>query len=91
MDDALLRERARSAIREGKLPAGAPHRTWGGPGSGVPCVVCELPVSRDGMGFQVQFVPGRDAPPVDVYHVHTGCYTAWEVERTRLAGASGLG
>jgi hypothetical protein len=52
MDDALLRERARSAIREGKLPAGAPHRTWGGPGSGVPCVVCELPVSRDGMGFR---------------------------------------
>ena len=91
MDEALLCERARTAIREGKLPTGAPYRTWGGPGIGVPCAVCEVPVSRDGMGFQVQFPLGPGAAPVNVYHVHTGCYAAWEVERTRSASASGFG
>ena len=85
MDDAVLCQHARIAIREGELPTRPPDRTWGGPGVGVPCAVCDLPVPRDGMEFEIQFAVGGSAPRFDVYHVYTGCYAAWELERKRPA------
>lgn len=85
MDETVLCQRARNAIREGKLPTRPPDRTWGGPGIGVPCAVCDLPVPRDGMEFEIQFVNDGSAPHFDVYHVHTRCYAAWELERKRSA------
>jgi hypothetical protein len=82
IDEAILCQRARNAIREGRLPTRTPDRTWGGPGIGAPCAVCDLPVPRDGMQFEIQFaIHGKR----DVYHVHTGCYAAWELERMRPA------
>jgi integrase len=38
-DEAILREKARDAVRSGKLPARRPDRTWGGPGVGAPCTI----------------------------------------------------
>ena len=35
-DEQILREKAREAVRSGKLPARRPDRTWGGPGLGLP-------------------------------------------------------
>jgi len=85
MDEAVLCQRARDAIREGRLPTRTPDRTWGGPGIGAPCAVCDLPVPRVVMQFEIQFAIHGNAPHFDVYDVHTGRYAAWELERTRPA------
>jgi hypothetical protein len=37
------------------------------------------------MEFEMQFAIGGSVPNFDVYHVHTRCYAAWEVERRRPA------
>jgi hypothetical protein len=37
------------------------------------------------MQFEIQFAIRENAPRFDVYHVHTGCYAAWELERKRPA------
>jgi hypothetical protein len=51
----VLREKARVVIRTGTLPDRAPDRTWGGPGVGAPCSICDLPVEADQMEFEIQF------------------------------------
>ena len=35
-DEQILREKARVAIKEGRMPAKLHQRTWGGPGTGGP-------------------------------------------------------
>src|SRR6266446_3344475 len=61
-DEARLREQARAAIENGKLPSHAPDRTWGGPGVGATCSVCEKPVTKDQLEFEVQFARDGDNP-----------------------------
>lgn len=82
-DEPILREKAREAIRNGKIPARRPDRTWGGPGVGVPCTICELPVTRDQMEFEIQFerAGAGHALGLDNFHVHVRCFAAWEFER----------
>jgi hypothetical protein len=82
-DEARLREQARTAIENGKLPSHAPDRTWGGPGVGAPCSVCEKPVAKDQLEFEVQFARNGDNPGLDKYHVHIRCFAAWEFERNK--------
>jgi len=53
-DEPLLREKARAAIRAGKLPSRRPDRTWGGPGIGEPCTICGEPIRRDQLEFEIQ-------------------------------------
>ncbi len=81
-DEAILRAQAREAVENGKLPARRPDRTWGGPGVGAPCSVCDHPVTEDEMEFEIQFA--RDANGIsglDKFHVHIRCFAAWEFER----------
>jgi len=83
-DEAILREKVRVVIQTGKLPSRPPDRTWGGPGVGATCTVCELPVTTQEMEFEIQFA--RDAKQgleagLDKYHVHIRCFAAWEFER----------
>jgi hypothetical protein len=85
MDEPLLREKARAALRAEKIPNRKPDRTWGGPGVGAPCAICDLPVKRDELEFEVQFDHDRDNQGLDKYHVHTRCFAAWELERRRDA------
>jgi len=80
-DEAILREKARIAVRNGKLPARRPDRTWGGPGVGAICSVCELPVKKDELEFEIQFARDGDNPGLDKFHVHIRCFAAWELER----------
>jgi len=80
-DEKMLREKARSAIKNGKVPSKRPDRTWGGPGVGAPCVVCDLPVTKDELEFEIQFSRDDDHPGLDKYHVR--CFAAWEFERTK--------
>ena len=81
MDEDTLRKKARDVIQNGKLPSRAPDRTWGGPGIGAPCVICDLPVRSTEMEFEVEFARVGDNPGLDKYHVHIRCFAAWEFER----------
>jgi hypothetical protein len=82
-DEARLREQARASIQNGKLPARAPDRTWGGPGVGAQCSVCDRPVTKQELEFEIQFERAGDMPGLDKYHVHIRCFAAWEFERSK--------
>ena len=81
MNEKDLREKARVALRNGKLPSRRPDRTWGGPGVGAQCPVCDLPVKRDELEFEIQFARDGDNPGLDKFHIHARCFAVWELER----------
>ena len=81
MNEKDLGEKARAALRNGKLPSRRPDRKWGGPGVGAQCAVCDLPVGRDALEFEIQFAHDGSAPGLDKYHIHARCFAAWELER----------
>jgi hypothetical protein len=82
-DELRLREQAKAAIQNGKIPARAPDRTWGGPGVGAPCSVCEKPITKQELELEIQFAGDGDLPGLDKYHVHIRCFAAWEFERNK--------
>jgi hypothetical protein len=82
-DEPRLREQAREVIKNGKLPSRAPDRTWGGPGVGAPCSVCEKHITKDQLEFEIQFAYDGGSPGLDKYHVHIRCFAAWEFERSK--------
>jgi hypothetical protein len=84
--EARLRERAQAHLQSGKLPNISPRRVWGGPGVGVECVVCDLPVSADQSEMQVEFLRNHGAEVLEVFHFHARCFAAWELERTKGDG-----
>jgi hypothetical protein len=86
-DEPLLREKARAAVQSGKLPGRRPDRTWGGPGVGAACAVCDLPVTRDELEFEIQFEHDGNNPGLDKFHVHIRCFAAWEFERNKVQSA----
>ena len=83
-DEVILREKAKEVIRTGKLPNRRPDRTWGGPGVGALCSVCQLPVTKDELEFEIQFAHDGDNPGLDKFHVHIRCFAAWELERGKV-------
>jgi hypothetical protein len=84
-DEGIARERARAAIQAGKIPLRRPDRTWGGPGVGAQCAVCDLPITRDQLELEIEFVR---LGGLDNLHVHIRCFAAWELERTKPSVAS---
>ena len=82
-DEVRLREQAKEVVKKGKLPARAPDRTWGGPGVGAVSAVCERPVTKDQLEFEIQFARDGDNPGLDKFHVHIRCFAAWEFERSK--------
>jgi hypothetical protein len=86
-DELILREKAREAIRSGKLPARGPERTWGGPDVGIVCTVCRLPMTKEQMAIEIQFSHDGGSPGLDKFDIHVRCFAAWEFERVKLGGA----
>jgi hypothetical protein len=82
-DEAILREKARTAIMAGKLPTRRAHRMWGGSGIGVSCAVCDLPVTKDEHEFEIEFAHDGDSTMANAFHFHLRCFAAWEFERTK--------
>jgi hypothetical protein len=78
-DEVALREMARKAMRAGKFPDRQPGRMWGGPGSGDICAVCNAAVTREEMGFDLEFAGDRGQQVSYAFHVP--CFAAWELER----------
>jgi hypothetical protein len=85
--EQALRDKARHALQAGSLPRRKADRTWGGPGAGVACGVCGLPVARNETEFEVQFVGDGT---LDVFHFHAACFAVWELERGLLERRSAL-
>jgi len=81
MEEERLRRQAQERIRQGRLPGHAPLRTWGGPGAGFPCNLCDLPITHGEIEFELQF--GANPNPISV-RFHSLCHAAWELERRRL-------
>ena len=84
-DEIRLREQARAAIQTGTILSRAADRTWGVPGVGAECVVCQKPITKDQMEFEIEFAhdgknPGVN-PPLHLLHLHVRCFEAWEFER----------
>jgi hypothetical protein len=78
-------EQAREAVRRGTLPSRDPDRTWGGPGVGALCAVCELPVTKDQLEIEIEFARDGSQADQDKYHVHARCFAAWEFERKKAS------
>lgn len=85
-DETILRAKAQEAIRTGKLPSRRPDRTWGGPGVGVVCTVCDEAVTKDQLEIQVEFSRDGRSPGLDIFHIHVLCFAAWEFERHEDGG-----
>jgi hypothetical protein len=45
--------------------------------------VCDLPVTKDAMEFEIQFARDGDNPGLDKFEVHIRCFAAREFERRR--------
>jgi len=85
LDEQFRREHARAAIRAGKLPSRSPERSWGGPGIGENCPVCDTKIDSDELEFEIEFSGDGASPGSTIFHLHVGCFTAWQFERTRRA------
>ena len=61
--------------------AARPDRTWGGSCVGAICTVCNLPITKDELEFEIQFV--RDGTTQDSTSATSisACFAAWEFER----------
>jgi hypothetical protein len=78
LDESTLRDRARSLLVAGRLPAGDPQTSWAGSGRGEPCCVCQVLVRSNEIGFDLSFrSPERDVE----LHMHSRCRIAWEQAR----------
>jgi hypothetical protein len=80
-DESVLRTRVHHLLQLGRLPNRPPDRTWGGPGVGVPCIVCEAPVRRDQREVEIQFAYDGDDRRLDKFHLHVRCFAVWQLER----------
>jgi hypothetical protein len=80
-DEGVLRQQARHAMSTGKLPRRRPDRMWGGPGNGATCAVCGQTVSREEMGFDLEFAPATSRSSAVNLQFHVRCFAAWEFER----------
>jgi hypothetical protein len=59
-NEAALRRLARLVLENGKLPRRDPNRTWGGPGVGAACAICDQPVTPEEIEYEVR-APGTDS------------------------------
>ena len=80
MDDRPLREKAREAIQNGKLPTRSPDRIMGGPGCGEACALCGETLQRNRMELEAEFSCGGEIHELHKYHLHPSCFAAWELE-----------
>jgi hypothetical protein len=81
MDVSTLREKAREAIQNGKLPTRSPDSTMGGPGCGEACALCGETLPRNQMELEAVFRQDGEIPETHKYHLHPRCFAAWECER----------
>jgi hypothetical protein len=72
---STLAVRAHERIDAGLLPRVPPVRTWGGPGSGLTCSLCDQPITASEPEFELQL---EAAVPV---RFHRECHAIWDYAR----------
>ena len=85
-DESVLRDRVRQLLHMNRIPRRPSDRTWGGPGVGVLCAVCERPVTNSDFEMEIQFAYDGAARRLDKFHLHVRCFAAWELERNAEGG-----
>jgi hypothetical protein len=45
--------------------------------------VCEKPITRDQVEYEIQFAHDGDHPGLDKFHLHLRCFAVWELEQTK--------
>lgn len=81
-DETALRLLARRKVENGALPRAAPESAFAGKGSGLPCSLCEQPITPD--EYELEYADGgRDVP-----RFHLRCQEIWRLAlaewRTRI-------
>jgi len=84
MDDSRLQRNAREAIQSGALPDEPPERTWGGPGAGARCALCDGVLSKEDVELEIEFAARGENGDRPTFHMHPRCFAAWEAERRRM-------
>jgi hypothetical protein len=74
MDSELIRL-AQRRLREGALPRVREFRTWGGPGSGQRCALCDQTIDPPSFEIEVGWSDRADCECSVVMHVR--CQAAW--------------
>jgi hypothetical protein len=49
----------------------------------MPCAICERPVARGEVEYELQFEHIGPGAGLDRFHLHVRCFAAWEFERTK--------
>lgn len=80
-----LRTRARELILGGRLPCFPPTRIWGGYGCDLACSLCETPIPRSEVEYEIEH---RTADGARQYRFHYLCHVAWQIECVRHQGES---
>ena len=75
LSEKELRSIARRLISDGRLPIMFPKELLGGYGSGSPCCLCEQPIDRQHVEYEV-----TDARNGRELRFHVVCYAAWQLE-----------
>jgi hypothetical protein len=88
-DERSLRDTAREAIQNGRLPARPPIRTLGGGGNGERCVLCGKTIRYDQMEVELEFAERTgDTTQIEKCRFHPQCCVAWERARAGFDATS---
>jgi hypothetical protein len=71
-----LRLEARRRVDRGMLPCRPQDRMWAGSGAGLPCSLCDRPISPEQIEYELQFAAN---PSRLTYRFHRICHEAWEL------------
>jgi hypothetical protein len=69
LDEQALRALARAKLDGGDLPMKREMRLWAPPGVHLPCALCERPIARGDVEFELQFPAGH---ALKVWRLHRG-------------------
>ena len=75
-----LRRIARERIAKEQLPREAPSQMWGGHGTGELCALCDKPIQRDEVEYEVE---GHIGGTVHWFRFHVVCQSVWQLECAR--------
>jgi len=83
MDDNVVRRQAREKLKSGALPRQPQQKLWVGPSDGFRCTLCDRPIDRDDMEYEVELPPSVS---VQTMRFHRRCHAIWERECARFRG-----
>lgn len=78
--EARLRMIARERIATGQIPCDPLARTWGGYGTEAVCALCDRPIRKDEIEYEVEPHCQEGAQTL---RLHIVCYAIWQLECAR--------